>query len=197
MARNNNMIAKLRLTCSLLQIPSVSLDSDHRLVVMQTRHTFKKRKPAENKKRVSLHNRGGPRCWKTLEISENSYKQHHFENTVRFKWTPVSIKNQTSWWNEELKLKVKYKQRCFRLWTKSRTPESREAYTTARREAHTFKRQSKKDAWNTIREEMEWHVIGTKKLIYQQETSDRNVQHRNAHSHYIKIKDSDGIIIEL
>ena len=80
---------------------------------------------------------------------------------------------------------------------KSRTPESREAYTTARREAHKFKRQSKKDAWNTIREEMERHVIGTKKLIYQQETSDRNVQHRNAHSHYIKIKDSDGIIIEL
>ena len=33
---------------------------------------------------------------------------------------------------------------------KSRTPESKEAYTTARREAHKFKRQSKTDAWNTL-----------------------------------------------
>ena len=42
--------------CSVKAIPSVSLDSDHRLVVMQTRHTITKLKPTEKKKRVNLHN---------------------------------------------------------------------------------------------------------------------------------------------
>ena len=37
-------------------MPSVSLDSDHRLVVMQIRHTIKKLKPAKKKKIVNLHN---------------------------------------------------------------------------------------------------------------------------------------------
>ena len=42
--------------CNVKAIPSVSLDSDHRLVVMQTRHTINKLKQAEKKKRVNLHN---------------------------------------------------------------------------------------------------------------------------------------------
>ena len=46
---------------------------------------------------------------------------------------------------------------------KTRTPEGREAYTTARREAHKLKRQSKTDAWNTLCKEMERDLIGTKK----------------------------------
>ena len=41
--------------CTVKAIPSVSLDSDYRLVVMQTRHTIKRLKPAETK-RVNLHN---------------------------------------------------------------------------------------------------------------------------------------------
>ena len=78
------------------------------------------------------------------------------ENTVGFKWTSVSREEQTAWWNEELKSKVKYKQRCFRSWMKSRTPESREAYKNARREAHKFKRQSKTAARNIQCEEWKW-----------------------------------------
>ena len=60
------------------------------------------------------------------------------ENVVGFKWTSVSRKKQTAWWNEELKSKVKYKHICFRLWMKSRAPESRETFTTARREVHRY-----------------------------------------------------------
>ena len=72
------------------------------------------------------------------------------------------------------------------LWVKSRTPESREAYTTARREAHKFKRQSKTDAWNTMCKEMERDVIETKKLIYQLAKSYRKawIQSRNVHVVY-------------
>ena len=77
---------------------------------------------------------------------------------------------------------------------KSRTPESREAYTTARREAHTFKGQSKRDSWNTLCEEMERDVIGTKKLIYQLAKSYRKGQQQRPFT--IKMKHSDDIITE-
>ena len=77
---------------------------------------------------------------------------------------------------------------------KSRTPESREAYATAGREAPKFKRQTKKDAWNTLCEETEKDVIGTKKLIYQLATSYRKGQQQRPFS--VKMKDSDEIITE-
>ena len=77
---------------------------------------------------------------------------------------------------------------------KNRTPDSREAYTTARREAHKFNRQSKKDSWNTLCEEMERDVIGTKKLIYQLAKSYRKGQQQRPFT--IKMKDSDDIITE-
>ena len=77
---------------------------------------------------------------------------------------------------------------------KSRTPESREAYITARREVHKFKRQSKKDAWRTLCEEMERDVIGTIKLIYQLAKSYRKGQQKRPFT--IKMKDSDEIVTE-
>ncbi len=75
---------------------------------------------------------------------------------------------------------------------KTRTPEGREAYTTARREAHKLKRQSKTDAWNTLCKEMKRDVIGTKKLIYQLAKSYRKGQQQRPY----KTKDSDEIITE-
>ena len=78
---------------------------------------------------------------------------------------------------------------------KSRTPESyREEYTTARRDAHKFERQSKKDAWNTLCEEMAKDVIGIKKLIYQLAKSYRKCQQQRLFT--IKMKYSDEIITE-
>ena len=106
----------------------------------------------------------------------------------------VSRKKQTTWWNKELKSTDKYKQLCFLLWMKSRTPEHREAYKTARREAHKFKRQSKTDSWNTLCEEMERDSIGTKNLIYQLAKSYRKSQQQRPFT--IKMKDSDEIITE-
>ena len=41
--------------------------------------------------------------WRSLKADINN----SIEN--RFKWTSVSRKKQTAWWNEELKSKVKYK----------------------------------------------------------------------------------------
>ena len=77
---------------------------------------------------------------------------------------------------------------------KSRTAESREAYITARREAHKFKGHSKKDACITLGDEMESDVIGTEKLIYQLAKSSRKGQQQRPFP--IKMKDSDEIITE-
>ena len=77
---------------------------------------------------------------------------------------------------------------------KRRTPDNREAYTTTRREAHKFKRQSKKDSWNTLCEEMERDVIRTKKLVYQLAKSYRKGQQQRPFTK--KMKDSDEIITE-
>ena len=82
-------------------------------------------------------------------------------NTVGFKWTSVSRKKQTAWWNEELKSKDASDE------MKDEKSRVEKAYTTARREAHKFKRQSKTDSWNTLCKEMENDVIGTKQPIYQ------------------------------
>ena len=128
--------------------------------------------------------------WRSLKTDINN----SIENTVGFKWTSVSRKKQTACWNEELKSKVKYKQRCFRFWMKSRTPESREAYTTARREAHRYKRQSKTAARNTLCEETERDVIGTKKLIYLLAKSYRKGEQQCPFT--IQMKYSDEIITE-
>ena len=144
----------------------------------------------ENRASTTEEDEDVEKHWRNLKTDINN----SIENTVGFKWTSVSRKKQTAWWNEELKSKVKYEQRCFRLWMKSRTPESREAYTTARREAHKFKRQSKKDSWNILCEEMDRDVIGTKKLIYQLATSYRKGQQQRPFT--IKMKDSDEIITE-
>ena len=77
---------------------------------------------------------------------------------------------------------------------KSRTPDSRDAHITARREAHKFKRQSKKDSWSTLCEEMERGVIGTKMLIYQLAKSSRKGQQQRPFT--IKMKDLDESITE-
>ena len=76
----------------------------------------------------------------------------------------------------------------------SRTPENREAYTTTRREAHKFKRLSKKDSWNTMCEGLERDVIVTKKLFYQLAKSYRKGQQQRPFT--MKMKGSDEIITE-
>ena len=43
--------------------------------------------------------------WRSMNTDINNT----IENNVGFKWTSVSRKKRTAWWNEELKSKVKYK----------------------------------------------------------------------------------------
>ena len=111
------LVTKHCIVCNVKAIPSVSLYSEHRLVVMQTRHTISKLIPPEKNKRVNLHNQAnGETMRKEFEeqivqknreatIEEDKIVEKHWrslkndinnriENSVGFKWTSVSRKNR-------------------------------------------------------------------------------------------------------
>ena len=85
------------------------------------RKEFEEQIARKNRARTAEEDEDVEKHWRSLETDI----YNSIENTVGFKWISVSRKKQTPWWNEELKSKVKYKQICFRLWMKSRTPERR------------------------------------------------------------------------
>ena len=120
-------------------IPSVSLDSDRRLVLMTTKYRVHKCRPSVKQKRVDFQ--------KLKDCSERDNFAEHIttkishikptgqikqegnetktllcnaiEETVGFKWKTMSKKRkQTIWWNEEVKDAVNVKNRLFRLWMK-------------------------------------------------------------------------------
>ena len=77
---------------------------------------------------------------------------------------------------------------------KQRTPVAREAYVKARREADACKRSSKAESWNSLCEDLELDVNGTKKLIYQLAKSFRKGHKQKPFN--IKAQGSDNVLTE-
>ena len=113
-------------------IPSVSLDSDHRLVVMNTKYKYTAIRPAEKKKRVRIrelnnskeNRRQFQQCLtertRERDGEENANGQIEeqwtilkgdinasIEETIGFKWSSKTKRKQTAWWTDKLRTKVK------------------------------------------------------------------------------------------
>ena len=192
-------------------IPSVSLDSDHRLVLTTTKYRVQKCRPSVKQKRVDLQKLND--CRERDNFAENiTTKISHIkptgeveqdwnetktllcdaiEETVGFKWKTMSKRKQTIWWNEEVDDAVKVINRVFRIWMKERTPDTRASYTAARNDSERINRLSKKRSWNKVCQYLDADVRDTKKLIYNTANSYRKGTTEIPYS--IEAKESEDI----
>ncbi len=169
-------------------IPSVSLDSDHRLVVAKLKIVKPKEKVKKKQKRFKLENLKDEekkqalrqlvtlRKPTELELEEmnieeqwNKFKNTVYgaaEETVGIKIKYGTKKKSTAWWTYDVKEAVKEKTRSFRKWMKTRNIEDREDYVDKRNSAEATKRAAKEDMWIKIGQDLERDVEGTRKLLY-------------------------------
>ena len=192
-------------------IPSVSLDSDHRLLIAK----IKLKKPVKSKttkrKRLKIEElqiiENVDRF--TREVQLRKPQDDRGERAVEEEWREFKVsiteiaetvlgtkkmgvrRKETPWWTEQVKAAVLAKNKLYRQWLKQRTEHSRLEYISARNEAERIKRQAKRDKWEDLARDMENDLLGTKKLIYSIANSYRSSSKQNAGT----IKDSEGELI--
>ncbi|KAI8511727.1 hypothetical protein Bbelb_108270 [Branchiostoma belcheri] len=164
-------------------IPSVSLDSDHRLVKGKVKIHLPKLEKKTARKRVKTENLEHVQSAiqeKLLKekdnIKENNIETHWEslktclqeiqENIVGMTVVGKLRKKRTGWWTEEVKAEVASKNKCFKEWLKVRTVESRLAYVQQRNRANRTKKKAQKEMWENIGKDLEIDAQGTKKLLY-------------------------------
>lgn len=168
-------------------VPSVSLDSDHRLLlaklkiekpksptsIIKQRYEVEKLKDEDVSTRFRQKIRDIKPAFEERQQTVHEEWQHFkskikkcAEEEIHIKTYRDTNKKKTIWWTEEVKTAVKSKTRAFRCWMKRRTNETRERYVAARRWAEEVKRREKRTAWERIGEDLRRDLIGTRKLIY-------------------------------
>ena len=169
-------------------IPSVSLDSDHRLVVAKLGIGKPKERAKKKQKRFKLERLKDEETKQTLqqlielrkptelEIEEMSIEEQWdqiketvygaAEETVGIKIKYGTKKKNTAWWTDDVKVAVKEKTRSFRKWMKTRDIEDRQVYEDKRNNAEAIKRTAKEKMWIRIGQDLERDVEGTRKLLY-------------------------------
>ena len=177
---NKNMIRDVR------SIPSVSFDSDHRLLLIKLKMTKPKPIQRQTRERFILENMREQECLvryqneisraKQMQQENNnpSEKWGNFEtavvqaatNTVRKKKVRGRRKKQTAWWTPTLKSAVARKMKLFRKWMKTLRLEDHNNYKEAARETERVKAQTKGETWERIGEDLRNDLQGTRKLIY-------------------------------
>ena len=80
---------------------------------------------------------------------------------VSYRWR----KNTTPWWTEEVRVAVKQKIICFRMWMKTRS-DDRQSYITARNSTERVKKLAKLESWKVIGEDLKKDMEGTKKILF-------------------------------
>ena len=193
-------------------VPSVSLDSDHRLLLIKLKLSKPKQIKAERRTRFCLENLQDPEYqerykteirnkWHTqAEAYSSNEKWLGIQNGLKDTATNIietktvgnKLKKQTPWWNDEMKECVKKKMRLFRKWMKTRRIEDHENYKEASRQTEIRKRLSKEQSWKNIGEDLRNDLGGTKKLIYKIAKSYRKGSHPPTYA----IKDQiDGTLL--
>lgn len=166
-------------------IPSVSCDSDHRLVVVSLRVIKPKLYRSRGRKRYKIENLQEEEKRRNLTAKMTEFKedgerenlQENWQNfktaveksaeeTVGCKWVKGGGKKKTPWWTEEMKNSVKNKMQKFRKWMKTRRAEDREMYVAARNETERVKEREKRKVFECIGRDLENDMRGTRKLVY-------------------------------
>ena len=192
-------------------IPSISFDSDHRMVkgkFMLPQHkkaktALRKRVCTENIKNVK--NEIIEHVAARMELMTEEH--HNIEDQWKeFKSAAHEIQDdiigtksvggrkvkKTAWWTEEVKHAVKNKMKAFRLWLRNRTPETRLEYENQRRTVNITKRQAQATMWENIGNELEQDFGNSKKLLYSMAKSYRG---KSAEGTMGGLRDKNGNLI--
>ena len=84
--------------------------------------------------------------------------------SVGFTYCSKSRKHKTPWWNERVKEATHLKVKRFRIWMRSRVPESRRLYIQAKNSYNRIKKPEKSKAWGKICDDLENDLQENKKL---------------------------------
>ena len=193
-------------------VPSISLDSDHRLVLAKLSIKNPKRQRKVLKERFCLERlkerevadefRSKIRSLKPEENDDIEDIETEWENfkskvtagareVVHTKKIGGGKKKKTIWWTDDVREAIKRKSILFRRWMRRRSEITREAYIEARNEAERIKREAKKQAWEKIGDELEQDMQGTRKLIYSIARNYRKREEPTVRS----IKDKEGVLL--
>ena len=133
-------------------VPSVSCDSDHRLVLIKLKIKKPKTRRSQAQSRILVENLRNGDCKERFQrgMSIGSQQREETDNPER-KWTEFKNKmvevasdvlqckttygrkrKQTAWWTPELKSAVKKKMNKFRKWMKTRRDEDHINYIVSR-----------------------------------------------------------------
>ena len=193
-------------------IPSVSLDSDHRLVVAK----MSIKKPNTPKKlvreRIMVERLSIPEIARQYreKVSDAVPEENEETESIEHEWEKMKHKiteiakeiievkkisggkkKKTVWWTADVKTAVKRKNKTFRKWMRRRNALNRTEYEEARNVAERVKRKAKKDTWEKLGEELEQDMEGTRKLIYSIAKNYR----RKEESIVNTIKDKEGELL--
>ena len=178
-------------------VPSVSLDSDHRLLLIRLKLNKPILKKAQSRQRFILENLKDQDCKERYKnkISEkrqeqresirsndkwNGFKEGITDGASAVVQTKTIIgkkKKQTPWWSPQLKECVSKKMNLYRRWMKTRRDDVHENYKDACREVERVKAMAKEQSWIKIGEDLQNDLQGTRKLIYKTASNYRKGSH--------------------
>ena len=191
-------------------VPSVSCDSDHRLILVKLKLKKPKTRRTQAKSRYLLENLNSDECKERFrgEISRASQQQREETDNPERKWMGFrdklkeaaseviqcktsygKKKKQTPWWTPALRSAVQNKMKKFRKWMKTRSAEDHIEYIVARRETEIVKRQAKTECWTRLGNDLANDLQGMRKLIY---STARNYRRQSQPPSYA-IKDESGL----
>ncbi|XP_076067750.1 uncharacterized protein LOC143040554 [Oratosquilla oratoria] len=183
-------------------IPSVSLDSDHRLVVAKINARKWRVVPGKIRRRFKVEDLKNPEKKESfkekirgkvtnLQTGENINEEWEqmktvvkevAEEVVEMKYVGKTKKKRTPWWTEEMADAVKEKMKKFRKWMKYRTAENRENYVEARNKCNRVKKESKAEVWQKIGNDLREDMEGTRKLLYNMARNYRKEKNEGAYA---------------
>lgn len=193
-------------------IPSLSFDSDHRLVLAKL--NIKKPKPMKKivRERIKLEKLKEPekaRLYKE-KITEVCPSEQQEIKDIEEEWIDMKDKitkiakdiletkkisggkkKKTVWWTNEVRDAVKKKTQAFRRWMRRRSLETRQEYEILRNEAERVKARAKRESWKKLGKELEEDMQGTRKLIYSIAKSYKRGEERVTNS----VKNKDGVLL--